>query len=188
MVRAGRSHDSRRVGGGTGMEELVAIAKILKTRGLRGETVAELLTDFPERFENLEQVTGVAPTGEHLDLKIEKFWFQKGRVILKFAGYDSVEAGEALRNYEVCVPESEAVELDEGEFFDWELKNCRVETLQGAEIGAVREVMRTGGTEILVVEGGDKEYLIPFSETICVEVDVKNKVIKVDPPDGLLEF
>ena len=44
------------------MEELVAIAKIVKTRGLRGETVAELLTDFPERFENLEQVTGVAPT------------------------------------------------------------------------------------------------------------------------------
>ena len=170
------------------MEELVAIAKILKTRGLRGETVAELLTDFPDRFENLEQVTGVAPKGEHLDLKIENFWFQKGRVILKFAGYDSVEAGEALRNYEVCVPESEAVELDEGEFFDWELKDCRVETVDGEKIGAVREVMRTGGTEILAVEGADKEYLIPFSETICVEVDVENKLIKVDPPEGLLEF
>ena len=58
-------------------------------------------------------------------------------MILKFAGYDSVEAAEALRNYEVCVPESEAVELDEGEFFDWELKDCRVETVEGREIGAV---------------------------------------------------
>jgi 16S rRNA processing protein RimM len=170
------------------MEELVAVAKILKTRGLRGETVAELLTDFPERFENLEQVTGIAPTGGHLDLKIEKFWFQKGRVILKFAGYDTVEAAEALRNYEVCVPESEAVELDEGEFFDWELKDCRVETLQGVEIGAVREVMRTGGTEILVVQGADKEYLVPFSETICVRVDIEEKLIRIDPPEGLLEF
>jgi len=170
------------------MEELVAVAKILRTRGLRGETVAELLTDFPERFENLTGVTGLAPDGTKHDLKIEKFWFQRGRVILKFAGYDRVETAEALRGYEVCVPESEAVELDEGEFFDWELQECRVETVEGVEIGKVREVMRTGGTEILVVEGADKEYLIPFSETICVVVDVEEKVIKVDPPEGLLEF
>jgi len=170
------------------MEELVTIAKILKTRGLRGETVAELLTDFPERFENLEDVTGVAPDGTRHDLKLEKFWFQKDRVILKFAGYDSIESAEALRNYEVCVPESEAVELDEGEFFDWELAECDAETIDGVKIGRVNEVMRTGGTEILVVKGADKEYLIPFSETICVEVDIENKVIKVDPPEGLLDF
>lgn len=170
------------------MEELVAIAKIVKTRGLRGETVADLLTDFPKRFENLERVTGLAPDGTQRDLTIENFWFQKGRVILKFVGFDSLEAAETLRGYEVCIPESEAVELDEGEFFDWELQGCRVETLQGEEIGKVTEVMRTGGTEILVVEGADKEYLIPFSETICVGVDVENKLIKVDPPDGLLEF
>lgn len=170
------------------MTEFVAIAKIVKTRGLRGETVADLLTDFPERFENLGRVTGLAPDGTQHDLEIEKFWFQKGRVILKFAGHDSLEAAETLRGYEVCVPESEAVELEEDEFFDWELQGCRVKTLQGEEIGKVAELMRTGGTEILVVEGADKEYLIPFSETICVEVDIENKVIKVDPPEGLLEF
>jgi 16S rRNA processing protein RimM len=170
------------------MEDLVVIAKILKTRGLRGETVAELLTDFPERFENLEDVTGVAPDGTRIELKIERFFFQKGRVVLKLAGYDSIEAAEALRNYEVCVPESEAVELDEGEFFDWELAECEVETLDGTRIGRVTEVMRTGGTEILVVKGEDKEYLVPFSETICVEVDIEKKVIKVDPPEGLLDF
>lgn len=169
-------------------EDLVVIAKILKTRGLRGETVAELLTDFPERFENLEGVTGVAPNGTRTGLKLEKFWFQKGRVILKFAGYDSIEAAEALRNYEICIPESEAVELDDGEFFDWQLAECDAETIDGTKIGRVVEVMRTGGTELLVVKGEDKEYLIPFSETICVEVDIENKIIKVDPPDGLLDF
>lgn len=170
------------------MEELVAIAKIVKTRGLRGETVAELLTDFPERFENLENVTGLAPDGARHDLVIENFWFQKGRVVLKIKGFDTVEAAEALRGYEVCVPETQAVALDEGEFFDWELQDCLVETITGDVIGKVTGVMRTGGTEILVIKGTDKEYLVPFSETICVEVDVENKVIKVDPPDGLLDF
>lgn len=170
------------------MEELVTIAKILKTRGLRGETVAELLTDFPERFENLVDVTGVGPDGTRVALKIQGFFFQKGRVVLKLVGYDSIESAEALRNYEVCVPESETVELDEGEFFDWELAECNVDTIDGIKIGRVTEVMRTGGTEILVVKGEDKEYLVPFSETICVEVDIENRLIKIDPPDGLLEF
>ena len=170
------------------MDELVAIAKIVKTRGLRGEVVAELLTDFPERFENLESVIAVAPDGTRSELTIESFFFQKGRVVLKLAGYNSIEAAEELRGFEICIPEADAVELDEGEFFDWELQGCRVETVEGETIGEVTEVMRTGGTEILVVKGTDKEYLVPFSETICVEVDVAGKLIKVDPPEGLLEF
>jgi 16S rRNA processing protein RimM len=170
------------------VEELVAIANIVRTRGLKGAVVADVLTDFPERFELLDTVIGVSEDGERLELKIEKFWFQNGRVILKFAGYDTVESGETLRNIEICVPESEAVELDEGEFFDWDLEDCKVETVGGEMIGKVRELMRTGGTELLVVEGEAKEYLIPFAKSICVEVDVENKLIKVDPPEGLLDF
>jgi len=169
------------------MEDLVAIARIVRPRGIKGELVAELLTDFPERFEGLETVTGVTGVGESLSLKIEKYWFQNGRVILKFEGYDTIEAGETLRDTEICVPESDAVELDEGEYFDWQLEGCTVETLEGAAIGQVTEVMRTGGTELLVVKG-DKEYLIPFANAICTEVDIENKLIRIDPPEGLLEF
>jgi 16S rRNA processing protein RimM len=172
----------------TELTELVAIAKIVKTRGLRGELVADLLTDFPERFENLEDVTGVTPDGARRDLKIESFFFQKGRVVLKFAGYNSIEAAESLRGYEICVPEAQAVELDEGEYFDWELEGCRVSEPGGQEIGKVTEVRQTGDTEILVVKGAEKDYLIPFSETICVEVDIEAKSIRIDPPEGLLEF
>lgn len=170
------------------MEDLVAIANIVRTRGLKGEVVADILTDFPERFESLDIVTGVREGGERLVLKIEKFWFQNGRVILKFAGFDTVESGETLRNIEICIPESDAVELDEGEYFDWELAGCKVQTVDGDEIGTVKELMRTGGTELLVVEGETKEYLIPFAEAICVEVDIENKLIKIDPPEGLLDF
>ena len=91
-------------------------------------------------------------------------------------------------NAEICVPESEAVELEEDEFFDWQLQGCAVETLDGERIGTVSEVMRTGGTENLVVVNGAKDFLIPFAETICTQVDVENKLIRVDLPEGLLEF
>jgi 16S rRNA processing protein RimM len=170
------------------MEELVAIARIVRTRGLKGEVVAELLTDFPDRFESLETITAVSPEGDRSELNIEKFWFQNDRIILKFSGYDDVDSSEELRDLEICVPESETVELEAGEFFDWQLKGCIVEDLQGERIGEVLELMRTGGTEILVVGGPSKEYLIPFAESICVDVDVEKKVIRIDPPEGLLEF
>ena len=170
------------------MEELVAIARIVKPRGLRGEVVAELLTDFPERFESLENVIGLQPDGTRLNLKIAECWFQKDRVVLRFEGFDSIEQPETLRNIEICIPESESVELDEDEYFDWQLEGCEVRTIEGERIGTVREVMRTGGTENLVVDGDGQEYLIPFAGSICTEVDAEKKLILVDLPEGLLEF
>jgi 16S rRNA processing protein RimM len=169
------------------VEDLVAIARIAKPRGLKGELVADVLTDFPERFEGLAKVGGVLPDGTNRDLRIENFWFQKDRIILKFEGVDDIESAEVLRNAEICITESEAVVLAADEFFDWQLKGCTVETISGEKLGEVREVMRTGGTEVLVVEG-DREYLIPFAESICITVEIENKLIRVDPPEGLLEF
>jgi 16S rRNA processing protein RimM len=170
------------------LQELVAIAKIAKPRGLKGEVVADLLTDFPERFEGLEEVTAVGADGGLSELKIENAWFQNGRVVLKFEGVDSIDAAEEWRNAEICVAESEAVELESDQFYDWQLAGCEVKTVTGEAIGNVREVMRTGGTENLVVAGETRDFLIPFAETICVEVDIAGKRIVVDPPEGLLEF
>jgi 16S rRNA processing protein RimM len=169
------------------VSELVAIAKIAKPRGLNGEVVADILTDFPERFEGLENVTSVLETGERSKLKIEDHWFQNERIVLKFAEIDSIEEAEAIRNAKICVDENDAVELNEGEFYDWQLEGCDVLTVDGETVGIVRELMRTGGTENLIVDG-EKEYLIPFAKSICVEVDVEKKRIVIDPPDGLLEF
>lgn len=170
------------------MNDLVALAKVLRARGLKGEVFAEVLTDFPERFEGLERVTAVLPDATRLELKIEDHWFQNDRLILKFTGYDSVDAAQALRNSEICVFESESVELEDGEYFDWQLEGCAVETIEGEKIGTVRALQRTGGTENLLVDGDGRDHLIPFAESICVEVDIERKLIKIDPPEGLLEF
>jgi len=169
------------------MDDLVAVARIVRPRGLKGEVVAELLTDFPERFEELASVTAVMPDKSRRELTIEGHWFQRGRIILTLSGVATVERAEELRGAEICVVETDAVELEEDEFYDWQLEGCRVETLEGDEIGTVRELMRTGGTEILVVDG-KREFLIPFAKAICTEVDIENKLILIDPPEGLLEF
>jgi 16S rRNA processing protein RimM len=170
------------------VDDLVAIAKIARPHGLRGDVVADILTDFPERFDDLENVIGLSSVGERRELTIEKARFQKDRLLLKLSGIDAVEEAEALRGFEICIPEAEAVELDADEFFDWQLAGCTVETIDNVTIGMVKELMRTGGTEVLVVAGADKEYLIPFAVSICIEVDVETKRIVIDPPEGLLDF
>jgi len=150
--------------------------------------VAELLTDFPERFEDLEGVTAVLRGGERRDLSLEKAWLQKERIVLKFKGVDSIEDAEMLRDAEICVAETQAVELEEGEFFDWQLESCEVVTIAGELVGKVRELLRTGGTEVLIIDGDDREVMVPFAESICVEVDIEGKRIVIDPPEGLLDF
>lgn len=170
-------------------DDLVAVARVVKTRGLRGELVADLLTDFPERFDNLPSLIAIAPDGRRRSLQIEAHWFHRDRIVFKFAGFDSIEAAKSLIGSKLTVPVSERVKLPGGHFYDWELTGCSVENVAGEKLGRVRDVMRTGGVEVLVVaDRAGVELLIPLAQDICVEVDIDRKVIRVDPPEGLLEL
>jgi len=172
----------------SGSSELVVIARAVRPRGLRGEIVAELLTDFPDRFEDIENLVLVSPNGERKTKRLEEYFFQNDRVVLKLAGYDDVETAKELVGVEFAVPESERVPLPADYYYDWELEGCTVKV--GAEsIGIVKSVLKTGGTEILVVAGeSGKERLIPLADSIVVEVDAVQKTIVVDPPEGLLDL
>ena len=168
--------------------DLVVIARAVKTHGLKGEVVAELLTDFPERFEDLDQVVLVSPDGEQQTRSIEEFWFQKDRVVLKLSGCDDVDAAKELAGYEFAVPEADRVELEEDEFYDWELEGCTVK-VGDESIGQVRSVLKTGGSDILVVSNeSGVEKLVPLAADIVVEIDAAAKTILVDPPEGLLDL
>ena len=168
--------------------ELVIIARAVRPRGLKGEIVAELLTDFPDRFEDLEELILVSPGGERTTKRLEDYWFQNDRVVLKVAGYDDVETAKELVGFEFAVPESERVSLPADHYYDWELEGCTVKV--GTEsIGTVDSVMKTGGAEILVVtDDSGKERLIPLADSIVVSVDAAGKTIVIDPPEGLLDL
>ncbi|MBC8031992.1 MAG: 16S rRNA processing protein RimM [Pyrinomonadaceae bacterium] len=170
-------------------EELITVARATKTRGLKGELVADLLTDFPERFETVSRVFGIGPKGERQELELENYWFQNDRVVLKFSGYDNVDSAKALVGFTFALPEEERVELPDDEFYDWELEGCLVETNAGSSVGKVSRILRTGGVELLVVEDADRsEHLIPMAESIVVSIDISSKRILIDPPEGLLDL
>jgi 16S rRNA processing protein RimM len=137
-------------------------------------------------------LTAVAAGRERRQVELESYWFQNDRMVLKFAGYDTIETAKALVGYEFGLPDSERVELEADEYYDWELEGCSVESKLGESIGKVREVMRTGGVELLVIvnnsnESG-REVFVPMAESIVVEIDIARKRILIDPPEGLLDL
>lgn len=171
-------------------DSLIVVARAVKTRGLKGELVAELLTDFPDRFADIRSLIAVSPKGERGLVKLENFWFHQGRVVLKLEGVDSIEAAKELVNCDFAVPEAERVELPEGHFYDWELEGCTVESSDGAKIGTVSGIVRVGGDiEMLAVaDSAGHTHLIPMVESIVVDIDIAGRKVRIDPPEGLLEL
>ena len=170
-------------------EDLIILARAVRTRGLKGEIVADLLTDFPDRFDRTPVLFALSPDGGQKTVKLEDHWFQKGRIVLKISGYDSIEAASALVGCEFAVPEAERVTLDDDQYYDWELEGCRVETIAGQQVGTVRSVLRTGGVDLLVVENQEKQTsLIPMVSSILIEIDKVKKTILIDPLQGLLDL
>ena len=166
----------------------IAIARIARTRGNRGEVLADLYTDFPDRFDALKDVWLELGEKPRRHMALEESWEHKGRRVLKFAGIDSISAAEDLVGSWVVIPMDRAVPLPEGTYFDHDLAGCTVQDAAGNRLGVVREVLRIAGNTQLVVEHAGGEYMIPAVESICLEVSVKEKRILVNLPEGLMDL
>jgi 16S rRNA processing protein RimM len=169
-------------------DDLISVARIARPQGHRGEVIADLLTDFPERFARLARVYVKRGDGRLLLLDLENSRPHKGRVALKFAGCDSISGAEELRDSHVMVPRDQLVELPEDTWYDFDLVGCEAVSVEGQYLGRVEEVQNYGAAPLLVVRDGARELLIPLVLSICVEISTERKRIVVNPPEGLLEL
>ena len=161
----------------------VTIALLGKTRGNRGEVTAIALSSKPHRYEGLKDVWLFGP-GERYE--VADTWFHDGTLIFRFRGVESIDAAEALSGCEVRIPAAERVPLEEGEFFQDDLIGCEViDRRTGTSLGKVTEFEESGGAGNLVV---NRELLIPFARSICIEIDPAERRIAVELPEGLKEL
>jgi len=168
------------------LAEFASIARIVKRRGVRGEVVAELLTDFPERFSSLDEVRIFNGAREYWE-EIEKHWFHKNRVILKFCGRDRPEEVEELIGGDVQVSEDQRVSLPQDSFYHSDLIGCKV--LENEEVlGGVTGILETGaaGCNLVVTRADGGEFMVPLVRKFVLKVDLEKKVIHVDLPSGLV--
>jgi 16S rRNA processing protein RimM len=171
-------------------DEWVTVAKIVRPRGLRGEVIAELFTDFPERFAERKRLFLLRPNFAPQPIELERFWLHQGRIVLKFAGIDSVEAAETLRNLEVAIPKTERASLKDGSvYIDDLIGSTLIDSRSGENVGEITEVDReSSATPLLVIQTiAKQETLVPFVKAFHPRFDATAKQLTMELPEGLLE-
>jgi 16S rRNA processing protein RimM len=154
--------------------------------------VAEVLTDFPGRFETLKRAFLEAPAGSPQQVDVAEVWWHGERLILRFEGIESIDRARQMQGRVLLLPRDERVKLGAGQYYVSDLIGCEV-VRERQLIGKVIGVEATGGTDLMRVQtaradGSFSEVLIPFAREICPEIDVIARRIVIEPPEGLLEL
>ncbi len=157
---------------------------MVKPQGRQGEVAVEVFTDFPERFEERRRLYALDAAGARRELHLENFWPHKGRLVLKFAGVDSISEAETLTGCEVQIPASERTALEGGAEYVSDLVGCRV-VADRREVGTVAEVQFGAGEAPLLVVG---KHLIPLASAYVTRIDTAAKRIEMQLPEGMLEL
>lgn len=179
----------------------MVLARILRPQGRKGEVLAALSTDFPERFSERRSLLLVREGSSPLPATLVNHWMpmgkNAGRVVLHFEGSNSIDDAEKLSGLEVVIPESGRVQLEEGSYYISDLIGCEVVEGEFA-LGVVRDVhfpadaqgvRHPEGIPILVLERADgDELMIPLARDFLIDPDLAQKRIVVRLPEGLLEI
>jgi 16S rRNA processing protein RimM len=166
---------------------MVAVGRLFRVRGNRGELTGEIYSSQPGRAEKLKHVLLELENGKTRPSKVEEIWWHDGRPVFKFEGIDSISDAEPWAGADVMVEDSERELPEEGAFSHADLIGC-VLWNRTERAGVVRAVEDFGGGPLLEVKLDDgREVLVPFSQAICKEIDVVSKNIRAEVPEGLLD-
>ncbi|HVA24819.1 MAG TPA: ribosome maturation factor RimM [Chloroflexota bacterium] len=147
----------------------LVVGRIVAAFGTKGELRVMSQTDFPERFE-----IGAELWMERQDrpFTVEHCRWQKGQAILKLGAIDDRDQAEELHGRYLRVPGSALAELDEGEYYLFQLRGLTVITEDGRELGRVDDVLQTGANDVYIVATPHGELLLPAIEDVIKEVDL----------------
>ena len=169
--------------------DYLIIGEITKPHGVRGELRVDILTEVPERYKELEEVYIAKNTRQTPQkIKLETVRFHQGKALVKFEGYNYRDEVEKLRKWLIFIPADQAIPLEEGEFFYFQLLGMQVVTDQNEPLGKIVDIIQTGANDVFVVAHPEKgEILIPDTEEVVTHIDGDTKIVTVHLIPGLLE-
>lgn len=163
----------------------MAVARVLRPHGVRGEVRAEVLTDYPERLRTIKKLY---LGDEHELCRVEGARLHKQFALIKLAGIDSRDAAEDLRTMLLYVSMEDAVPLDTDEYYDFQLEGLDVVTDTEELLGEIVEVFTApGANDVFIVHGPRGELLIPVIEDVIVGLDLDAGQVVIHPLPGLLD-
>jgi 16S rRNA processing protein RimM len=163
------------------MLDRIKVGKIVSAAGIKGEVKVYPYTDYPDRFEELVEVYAGEDT-----LEIEKVRHQKNMVIIKFAGVDDRNAAEKLKDTFLTISREDLRELDEDEYFIFDLIGLEAVTEDGEHIGRVTDVIQNTAQDLYEIETDDgKKHLVPAVYEFVTDIDINSGIMKIKPIEGL---
>ena len=170
--------------------DFITLARVVKTQGRHGEVAAEIHSDVPGRFAAGMKLFALGKSQDaRRELEIEDLWPHKGLLVLKFRGVDSMSGAELLVGCELQVPGAERAELERGWTYVSDLAGCTVLD-RGREIGRIEDVQFGAGEAPLLIVAGEKgkKFDVPFAEAYLERVDVAQRRVRMNLPEGMLEI
>lgn len=167
------------------MLEYLTIGQIINIHGFRGEVKIYPLTDNMKRFKKLKEVY-LEQGDQNIKLGVESVKFLSNAVVMKLEGIDTEEAANKLRNLYVKVNRMAAVKLPKNSFFICDLIGAEVFNEKDEFLGNLKDVLQTGSNDVYVVEGKEKDILIPALKEIFKEINIEDRKIIVELPEGLI--
>lgn len=164
------------------------IGKIVNTHGIRGEVKVVRITDFEERFRVGETAYISKEKNELVPVIIDGHRIHKGFDLVHFENFDNINDVEKLKGSFLQIKEAQLTELEEHEFYYYEIIDCDVLTVKGEMVGTIKEILSPGANDVWVIKPlKGKDILIPYIEEVVKEVDIENKRVVIDPMEGLLD-
>lgn len=165
-------------------KEYLEAGKIVTTHGIRGEVKIMPYTDTPELLAEFDRLF----IGKNKDeLIIERSRVFKNMVIAKIEGVDTPESAEKLRN-KLLYMHRDDLELDGDTYFIQDLIGIEVRDADSGKVyGTISDVMQTGANDVYVINGSDREYLVPAIADVVVSTDIDENIMTIRPLDGLFD-
>ncbi|MFG2192621.1 ribosome maturation factor RimM [Streptomyces sp. NPDC048639] len=166
----------------------LVVARIGRAHGIKGEVTVEVRTDEPELRLGPGAVLATDPASAG-PLTIRSGRVHSGRLLLHFEGVHDRTGAEALRNtLLIAEVDPEETPEDPEEFYDHQLIDLDVVTVDGTEVGRISEISHLPYQDMLIVKRPDgSEVMVPFVSEIVPDIDLEEQKAIIDPPPGLLD-
>ena len=162
----------------------LAVGRVLRPHGVRGELKVGKLTTHPEHMSDVETIYVGRDKRPYRLLGVRS---HKKAMLMKLEGVAGREEAEDFRGELIYVSLGDAVPLETDEYYEHQIVGLQVETDTGERLGEIVETLTLpGANEVLIVHGPRGELLIPVTEEVVVGFDLEEGRILVHPLPGLL--
>lgn len=172
----------------------LVVGTVTKPHGVRGEVHVRVLTDHPDSaFEpgnrlRVAREEATEPEPGTAGLTVVRAREHRRGLLVDFREVGDRDEADRLRGRRLLLPFDEVELLAEDEVFYHDLVGLAVMTVDGIDLGEVVEVYELLPAHLLEVRKEGRTRLLPFTAGVVESVDLEERILTVDPPEGLLDL